>query len=103
MFDNDAKKLTNKELCTVTLCSYNVDLKESQNNKQAYIDCLEIERKNNPDMINHLKDCDIVFFCSHMALYLNETNNMNNATEDANTDNKINNDDQESITQMELV
>ena len=88
---------------TVLLCSYNVDLKDSQNNKQAYIDHLEIERENNPEMINCLKDYDIVFFCSHMALYLNETNNMNNATEGANTDNKSNNDDQQSITQMELV
>ena len=102
LFDNDAKKRTKKESRTVLLCSYNVDLKESQNNKQVYIDSLEIERKTNPEMINSLKDCDIVFFQSHMSLYLNSTNNMNNATEDANTGNKSNNDDQESIHQWNL-
>ena len=88
---------------TVLLCSYNVDLKESQNNKQVYIDRLEIERKNNPEMINRLKDCDIAFFRNHMTEYLNATNNMNCATEDANTDDESNNDDQESTTKMELV
>ena len=52
LFDTEPKKLTKKKLRSVLLCSYNVDLKESQNNKTAYIDRLEREKNENPEMLN---------------------------------------------------
>ena len=103
LFDSESKKLKKKELRTILLCSYNVDLKESQNNKQAYLDRLESERKSNPEMIDRLKDHNIDYFWTHMAEYLTANNNSYGVTEDATSDNESNNDDQESTTQIELV
>ena len=82
LFDTEPKKLTKKELRSVLLCSYNVDLKESQNNKTAYIDRLEREKNENPEMLNRLKDKDESFFQLHMSEYLKLSKDENNEDND---------------------
>ena len=56
VWNQTKKKLTKKELRSVLLCTYNVDLKESLNNKAAYINLLESKQNENPEMLNLLKD-----------------------------------------------
>ena len=103
LFDTKPKKLTKKELRSVLLCSYNVDLKESQNNKTAYINCLEREKNENPEMLNQLKDKDESFFQLHMSEYLKLSKDENNEDNNDNSDGKSIVDDNNISTEMELV
>ena len=87
----------------VLLCSYNVDFKESQHNKASYLERLECERNQNPEMLNGLKDKDLSFFHLHMAEYLKQDENDDNEENDQNTDNDSNINDNEIVDQVRFV